>query len=73
MSETKQAVISPGTLVNASMVVTMLAAAVSFGIMYQKIEGVREQVSSMNVKMTKMDDKLDRLAESKLTVSLSPD
>lgn len=55
----KPSIISKDSLLPLGLVFTLLAAAVSFGIMYEK-------VSEMDSRLTRMEGKLDRLSERSL-------
>ena len=55
----KASIISKESLLPLGLVFTLLAAAVSFGIMYEK-------VSEMDSRLTRMEGKLDRLSERSL-------
>jgi len=49
------------TLVPIGLVLTMLAAAVSFGVMYQKVETLSGEVNVLRVQMAEANSKLDQL------------
>lgn len=57
----KPSLISKDSLVPLGLVFTLVAAAVSFGVMYQKVEEVRGDVQDMKTQVTKLDDKMDAL------------
>lgn len=55
----KPSLISKDSLVPVGLVMTLLGAAVSFGVMYQRINDV-------DTRLTRMEEKLDRLSERSL-------
>lgn len=55
----KPPLISKESLIPLGLVLTLLGAAVSFGVMYQRIDDV-------DSRLTRMEAKLDRLSERSL-------
>ena len=55
----KPSIISKESLLPVGLVLTLLGAAISFGVMYQRINDV-------DTRLTRMEDKLDRLSERSL-------
>lgn len=58
-------VFSTETLVPVGLVLTLLAAAVSFGVMYQRVNTLGDEVGILRVQMAEANSKLDRLIGSK--------
>lgn len=50
--------ITPNTAISIGLVITLLAAAVSFGVMYQR-------VTELDRRMARVEDKLDTLLSQK--------
>jgi len=55
----KPSIITKDSLVPLGLVITLLAAAGSFGVMYQRLNDV-------DTRLTRMEDKIDRLSERSL-------
>ena len=55
----KASIISKDSLIPLGLVLTLLGAAISFGVMYQRINDV-------DARLTRMEDKIDRLSERSL-------
>ena len=55
----KPSIISKDSLIPLGLVLTLLGAAISFGVMYQRINDV-------DARLTRMEDKIDRLSERSL-------
>ena len=49
------------TLVPLGLVATMLGAALSFGVMYQRVSTLGDEVGTLRVQMTSANSKLDQL------------
>ena len=56
--------------VPVSCVGAIVAVGMSFGVTYQKVEGLREQMSDLKSQVATMDAKLDRVLFEKTNVSL---
>ena len=59
----KPSIISKESLLPLGLVFTLLAAAVSFGVMFNQSQQTREDIRELKVQIAKLDDKLDRLSE----------
>jgi outer membrane murein-binding lipoprotein Lpp len=61
-------VVTKDTLIPITLVIVVLSAAFSYGIMYQKVENVGGEVKelkvSVNDKIDKLDNKVDQLSEN---------
>ena len=55
----KPSIITKDSLVPLGLVITLVGAALSFGVMYQRINDV-------DTRLTRMEEKLDRLSERSL-------
>lgn len=52
-------IINKESLIPLGLVITLVGAAMSFGVMYQKVETVRADLVDVKNQITKLDDKLD--------------
>lgn len=53
-----EATLSDSTKITAGLVILLLAAAVSYGVMYEKVNNV-------DTRMVRMEDKMDMLLEAR--------
>lgn len=55
-------IISKDSLIPIGLVVTLMGVCVSVGVVYNKVEETRSDVSDLKVQLSKMDDKIDALS-----------
>lgn len=53
--------VTTNTLIPIGFALTLLAAAVSFGVMYQKVNTVNEEVGVLRIQMADVSSKIDQL------------
>lgn len=63
----ERTIVSTNTAISIGLVITLLAAAVSFGIIYAQVQQLRADVSDVKDRIVKVDDKLNDLRSNKVT------
>lgn len=54
-------IINSNSLIPIGLVVTLMGVCVSVGVVYNKVEETRGDVSELKAQVTRLDDKLDAL------------
>jgi uncharacterized membrane protein YciS (DUF1049 family) len=62
--------ITKDTLIPLGLVLTLVVASVSFGVMYQKVEEMRFSVSEVKNQISRIDDKLNDVLLLRSSVSV---
>ncbi len=61
----RPSVINKDSLIPLGLVITLVGAAGSFGVMWNKVEEVRGDIQEMKAQVTKLDDKMDALLQQR--------
>lgn len=64
MSNDKPTIIGPTTLVQASLVITLVSAALSFGIMWQRVD-------DLDARLARIETKVDTIIQKQTTASVA--
>lgn len=71
MGEKFKTFIDEKTYLPVGFIVVLISCAVSFGVMYQKMDGLKEDVSFLKTETKSTNDKIDKLKDFLLQLKVA--